>query len=34
MDDIVAVPEVLVRCLEIEDVGDQFGLPSSRRGAR
>lgn len=29
---IVAVPEVLVRNLMIEDVGDQFGVPSSRRG--
>ena len=28
---IVAVPEVLVRDLTIEDVGDQFGVPSSRR---
>lgn len=31
---IVAVPEVLVRSLTIEDVGDQFGVPSSRRGAQ
>jgi hypothetical protein len=31
---IVAVPEVLVRGLTIEDVGDQFGVPSSRRGAK
>jgi len=30
---VVFVPEVLVRSLEIEDVGDQFGVPSSRRGA-
>jgi hypothetical protein len=30
---IVAVPEVLVRALTIEDVGDQFGVPSSRRCA-
>lgn len=29
---IVIVPEVLVRNLEIEDVGEQFGLASSRRG--
>lgn len=31
---IVAVPEVLVRSLEIEDIGEQFGVPSSRRGAK
>jgi hypothetical protein len=30
---IVAVPEVLVRGLEIEDVGEQFGIPSARRWA-
>lgn len=30
---IVIVPEVLVRSLVIEDVGDQFGIPSTRRGA-
>jgi hypothetical protein len=30
---IVAVPEVLVRNLTIEDVGDKFGVPSSRRGS-
>ena len=30
---IVAVPEVLVRHLTIEDVGDKFGVPSSRRAA-
>jgi hypothetical protein len=29
---IVIVPEVLVRALTIEDVGDQFGLSSPRRG--
>lgn len=31
---IVAVPEVLVRSLTIEDVGDQFGVPSSRMGVQ
>ena len=31
---IVAVPEVLVRNLEIEDVGEQFGVLSSRRSAK
>lgn len=31
---IVIVPEVLVRNLVIEDVGDQFGIPSVRRGAQ
>ena len=31
---VVAVPEVLTRNLTIEDVGDQFGVPSSRRGAK
>lgn len=30
---IVVVPEVLVRSLVIEDVGEQFGLVSSRQGA-
>ena len=30
---IVIVPEVLVRSLVIEDVGDQFGVPSARRSA-
>jgi hypothetical protein len=29
----VLIPEVLVRSLVIEDVGEQFGLPSPRRGA-
>jgi hypothetical protein len=29
---IVIVPEVLVRGLMIEDVGEQFGLVSARRG--
>ena len=29
---IVVVPSVLVRDLEIEDVGERFGLTSSRRG--
>lgn len=31
---IVAVPEVLVRDLVIEDVGDKFGVPSARRWAK
>lgn len=30
---IVVVPEVLVRSLVIEDVGEQFGVPSARRFA-
>ena len=30
---IVIVPEVLVRGLTIEDVGEQFGLVSSRQDA-
>lgn len=30
---IVIVPEVLVRGLAIEDVGEQFGMTSPRRGA-
>lgn len=29
----VIVPEVLVRTLTIEDVGEQFGVPSARRYA-
>lgn len=29
----VFIPEPLTRSLTIEDVGDQFGIPSSRRGA-
>ena len=29
----VFIPEVLVRSLTIEDVGEQFGVPSSRRNA-
>jgi hypothetical protein len=31
---ILAVPEVLVRNLEIEDVGTQFGLTSPRRAVK
>lgn len=31
---VIAVPEVLVRNLTIEDIGDHFGVPSSRRDAK
>jgi len=31
---IVIVPEVLVRALMIEDIGEQFGVPSVRRLAK
>jgi hypothetical protein len=31
---IVIVPEVLARALVIEDVGEQFGIASARRGAK
>lgn len=31
---VMAIPEVLTRQCVIEDVGDQFGIPSARRWAR
>lgn len=31
---VMAIPEVLTRQCVIEDIGDQFGVSSARRGAR